>query len=572
MWTSQADSAVVLASGLTVSGTVAVSGLAGAIAGGTAVWSVRALVTGFDRFQQDLLRPFAVVAMVISAGAVGLPVAAGPLRASVLSVVLLVTFLLAFVPWNVFAFRYAGRGNLLTRRRVLAVGSLVAVLLVAYLSVAAGVVQPSLESYSSVLLAASTLLLGLIAITFVSGGLVLTAAYRHGNIPVASGVAVVFPVAVLVVGIQVVSLSDVLTRGLLASLHLLAAAAALPVAIGRYDVLATRPGTTTLGERTVIEDLDEAVLVLDREGAIILSNRRAERLFGADLGGQELDEVVGTDVATLRELSTLECWTDRGTKRFDPRVSTVAASRDRAVGQTVTLIDVTDREMLRQRVQVLNRILRHNIRNDLDIIMSHAEFALRDGDDNENGEETKVDESVAQILEVADEVTQLSADARQIERLTRDSSTDRSVVDLPQLVDEVVETVIGDRPDVSVTVAVPQVELSINRELLRFALRNLVDNAVEHNDNPSPRVEVRGTERESGVRIVVSDNGPGIPDAEWRVIEAGQEEVLDHATSLGLWGAKWTVQKMGGELSRRDSESGATVVIDLPTRTPVGND
>jgi signal transduction histidine kinase len=62
------------------------------------------------------------------------------------------------------------------------------------------------------------------------------------------------------------------------------------------------------------------------------------------------------------------------------------------------------------------------------------------------------------------------------------------VVTLPQLVDAVVETVIGDRSGISVAVEVPQVELSINRELLRFALRNLVENAVEHNDNPSPRV------------------------------------------------------------------------------------
>ncbi len=572
MWTSQAGSVMLLASGLTVSGTAAVSGLAGAIAGGTAVWSVRTLVTESDRFQQGLFRPFAAVAVVIAAGAVGLPAAAGPLRAGVLSVVLLVTFLLAFVPWNMFAFRYAGRGNLLTRRRVLTVGSLVAVLLIAYLSVAASVLQPSRESYSSILLIASTLLLGLIAITFVSGGLVLTAAYRHDNVPVASGVAVVFPVAVLVVGIQVVSLSGVLTRGLLASIHLLVAAVALPVAIGRYDVLATRPGTTTLGERTVIEDLDEAVLVLNREGAIILSNRRAERLLGADLDGQELDEVVGTDVATLRELSTLECWTDQGYKRFDPRVSTVTGSRDRMVGRTVVLIDVTDQEMLRQRVQVLNRILRHNIRNDLDIVKSHAEFLLMDRDDDQNGEETTTNESVAQILEVADEVAQLSADARRIERLTRNSSTNQSAVNLPQLVDEVVETVIGDRPDVSVAVEVPQVELSINRELLRFALRQLVDNAVEHNDSPSPRVEVRGTERESGVRIVVCDNGPGIPNAEWQFIETGQEEVLNHATSLGLWATKWTVQKMGGQLSRRDSESGAAVVIDLPTRISVESD
>jgi signal transduction histidine kinase len=474
-----------------------------------------------------------------------------------------------FLPWNVFAFRYAGRGTLLTRRRVLAVGSLVAVLLAVYVAVAAGLLQPSQESYSSVLLAASTLLLGAVALTFVSSGLVLTAAYRHGNVRLASGVAVVFPVAVLVIGIQVVSLSDFLTRDLLASLHLLAAAVALPVAVVRYDVLATRPGTTTLGERAVIEDLDEAVLVVDRDGEIILSNQRTERLFGADLDGQEIDAVVGTDVDSLRESSTLECWTEQGYKRFDPRVSTVTGGRDRTLGQTVTLIDVTDREMLRQRVQVLNRILRHNIRNDLDVIRSHAEFALRHG--NEDREATRADESVERILEVTDQVTRLSADARRIERLTRNSSADQSAVNVPQLVTEVVEAVTRDRPDVSVTVQVPTVELSINRELFRFALRNLVENAVEHNEHPSPIVEVRGIERESGIRLLVSDNGPGIPDAEWQVIEAGREEVHDHATSLGLWATKWTVRNMGGELSRRETGSGATVVIDLPERSPVEN-
>ncbi len=565
MWTNQGGLAAVLSSEPTVSGTVVVSGLAGAVAGGTAVWSLRALATGPDRLQRDLLRPFAAVAAVIALGAVGLPVAARQLRAGVLSVVPLVTFLLVFVPWNVFAFRYAGRGSLLTRRRVLAVGSLVTVLLVLYVAVAAGVFQPSQESYSSVLLGASTLLLALVALTFVSSGLVLTESYRHGSIPLASGVTVVFPVATLVIGIQVVSLSDVLTRELLAGLHLLAAAAALPVAIVRYDVLATRPGATTLGERTVIQDFDEPVLVSDWDGRVILSNRRAERLFGADLDGRGLEDVVGTDVATLREVSTLECWTEVGYKRFDPRVSSVTGSHDRRVGQTVTLIDVTDRAMLRQRVQVLNRIFRHNIRNDLDVIRSHAEFAL------ENGDGSRTDESIARILEVTDEVARLSADAREIERLTRNSSADQSVVNLPELVETVVETVTRDRPDVSVAVEVPAVELSADRGLLRFALRNLVDNAVEHNDSPSPRVEVRGVERESGVRLEVVDNGPGIPDAEWQVIEAGREEVHDHLTSLGLWGTKWAVQQMGGELSRRDSESGAAVVIDLPTKSSTTN-
>jgi signal transduction histidine kinase len=546
-----------------------VSGLAGAIAGATAVWSFRALTKGSSRIHEDLLRPFAAVTMVIAAGALCLPVAAGSLRAGVISVVPLLTFLVAFIPWNVFAFRYAGRGDLLTRWRVLTVGSLVAVLLIVYSSVAAGVFRPTQESYSSVLLAASTLLLVLVAITFVSSGLALTATYRHDTVPVTSGVAVVFPIAILVVGIQVVSLSTVLTRDLLASLHFLAAAAAFPVAIARYDVPTTRPGTPRLGERTVIKDLNEAVLVSDTEGVIVRSNRQAERLFGADLDGQDVEDVVGADNGTLREVSTLECWTDQGYKRLDPRVSTVRPGHGRTVGETVTLIDVTGREMLRQRVQVLNRILRHNIRNDIDVIRSHAEFALRHG--NKSQKPTRADESIERILEVTDQVTRLSADARRVERLTRNSSADQSVVDVPQLVTEVVETVTRDRPDVSVTVQVPTVELSINRELFRFALRNLVDNAVEHNDNPSPSVEVRGIKWESGIRLLISDNGPGIPDAEWQVIEAGREEVYDHATSLGLWATKWTVQTIGGELSRRDTESGATVVIDLPERSPIDN-
>ena len=570
MIASQSAPAVVLTSGVTVSGSVVVSGLAGAIAGGTALWSLRALWRGSSRVQADLLRPFAAVTVVIAVGAVGLPVAAGPLRAGVISVVPLLTFLVAFVPWNVFALRYAGRGDLLTRWRVLTVGTLVAVLLAVYVSVAAGYLQSSQESYSSVLLAASTLLLGFVAVTFVSSGLVLTAAYRHGNVPVAGGVTVVLPVAILVIGIQVVSLSDVLTRDLLASLHFLAAAAALPVAVARYDVLTTRPGTTRLGERTVIEDLNEAVLVLDTEGEIIRSNRQAEHLFGTDLDGHAVEGVVGADVGTLQEVSTVECWTDQGYKRLDPRVSTVTTSHDRTVGETVTLIDITGQEMLRQRVQVLNRILRHNIRNDLDVIRSHAEFVLQQG--TENREATRTDESVEQILEVTDQVTQLSADARRIERLTRNASADQSVVNVPQFVTEVVETLTRDRPDVSVTVQVPTVELRINRELFRFALRNLVDNAVEHNDNPSPTIEIRGSEREPGIRLHVSDNGPGIPDTEWQVIEAGREEVHDHATSLGLWATKWTVQTMGGELSRRETGSGATVVVDLPKRSPVEND
>ncbi|MFB6297402.1 MAG: ATP-binding protein [Salinirussus sp.] len=93
-------------------------------------------------------------------------------------------------------------------------------------------------------------------------------------------------------------------------------------------------------------------------------------------------------------------------------------------------------------------------------------------------------------------------------------------------------------------------------------------NAIEHNDSPEPRVAIRGREGDSGVCLVVADDGPGIPDAEWQAIETGHEDATGHATGLGLWGTKWAIQTLGGELSRENSDLGGTaVVIELPLPT-----
>ena len=532
--------------------------LAGICAAWTAVVAARTLRTGEERGQADLAGPFCLVSVALAGCALAHPVVAGPLSANVISIVPLVAFLLVLVPWNAFAFRYAGRGRLVTRRRTAALAGVTASLAVVYALVAVGVLRPAQDYYPSVLLGASTLLLGLVALTFVSAGLVLLAAYRHERVPLAGGLAVLVPVVVLVTAIQVVSLSSFLTRDLLAAVHLLAASAALPVAVVRYDALETRPGTTTLGERAVVEDLDEAVLVVGAAGDVVRSNRQADQLFAADTTGQSVADVTGTDVAGLQAADTHEQWTAAGYRRFDPRVSTIRTDHGQPLGQTVTLIDVTDREILEQRIQVLNRILRHNIRNGLDVINAHVNTAVE--------REAQSDDLLADILHVTDDIERMSAKARRIEKLTRDASPGTSEGDLAALASTVVAEVTDDYPDVTAVVDVPSRTLSLDRELLRFGLRNVVENAIEHNEGPSQRVEVRGTEMSVGVRIVVADNGPGVPETEWRVVEAGREEATDHATSLGLWGTKWAVQTLGGELSLRESDLGGTaVVIDLPT-------
>jgi signal transduction histidine kinase len=336
-----------------------------------------------------------------------------------------------------------------------------------------------------------------------------------------------------------------------------AVAAIAILSVTRYDVLSVRPGTGTLGERLAVEKMDEAVFVVGRRGDIARANETATRLFGAGIEGEGFDDVLGCPVAALRERDAIERWTQGGRMRFDPRVSTLTGTGGRTLGHTVTLLDVTDREIREQRIQVLNRVLRHNLRNNIDVIRARVEAAADEG--------RGADAHFEAVLDAAEELEGLGSEARRIEKLVADPDTPEAAVDLKTAVEAAVEAAVDTRAGATVTVEVPPVTVRTNERVLAFALETVVENAVTHNDSPDPRVEVRGSVTETGVRVRVADDGPGIPRSERAVIEAGQEDPLAHATSLGLWGTKWAVETLGGELSFGDSDLGGAVVsIDLP--------
>jgi signal transduction histidine kinase len=107
--------------------------------------------------------------------------------------------------------------------------------------------------------------------------------------------------------------------------------------------------------------------------------------------------------------------------------------------------------------------------------------------------------------------------------------------------------------------------VTTDAKLLRLALTNLLENAVEHNDSDRPRAVVRGVDTEDGYRLTVADDGPGLPEAERAVIERRRESPTAHARGLGLWSANWAIQRLGGDLSFAESDlGGAAVVVELP--------
>jgi signal transduction histidine kinase len=106
-------------------------------------------------------------------------------------------------------------------------------------------------------------------------------------------------------------------------------------------------------------------------------------------------------------------------------------------------------------------------------------------------------------------------------------------------------------------------------ERLHQVLTNLLDNAIRYSP-PGGRVVVGAEPSASGVRLSVTDDGPGIAPAEReRVFERfsrtdAARAAADGGSGLGLSITRWLVELHGGTVRVADATPGCTLVVDLP--------
>ena len=220
--------------------------------------------------------------------------------------------------------------------------------------------------------------------------------------------------------------------------------------------------------------------------------------------------------------------------------------------------DITERKRREQRLEVFNRILRHNLRNQLDVIRSHAEVLA----DQTTGDHA------GRIIAAVDELAGIGARARNTDRIM--SMGDRqSEIGLAETLREIVAEFAHDRDDLRLRTDLPEIaHLTTNESAVEIAVECALENAVEHAESTVTVALER--ERDSCV-VTITDDGPGIPEAELVPIETGTETNLQHGRGLGLWQLRWSVDRLNGALSF-DTDSGTTVRITIPDRresTPV---
>lgn len=218
-----------------------------------------------------------------------------------------------------------------------------------------------------------------------------------------------------------------------------------------------------------------------------------------------------------------------------------------------------------QRNTVMNRVLRHNIKNSMNVIQGHASLLAITADDRDS------EQSITAIKQAADEVVRLSDAARQIDDLAT-TPIRHGPVDVVQLVESYLETARGTFPSAEISADLaPSAEAQVG-PIVRSAVMNLVENAIEHNDrDPVIHVSVDLEESETDPRVVIRvvDNGPGIPDSEREIIFEDREQAMAHGNGLGLWLVKWIADRYDGGLTFEENDPRGTIVtLALPAADP----
>ena len=244
-------------------------------------------------------------------------------------------------------------------------------------------------------------------------------------------------------------------------------------------------------------------------------------------------------------------------------VSGIVTETDDGPVFELALQDITTRKERDQQLDVLNRVLRHNLRNALNVIDGNATMLERELDDDEL--KTHV-EGIEQRVATLEELSEKAVTVRSLFDQGRSTTT---ACNVQALLMRVAREFEDRHPEATVVVDAPTESLYVNADVrLKMALSELVNNAVVHNDRPTPEVQLttETVERdgEAAIEIVITDNGPGIPEHERRAIESGEETPLQHGTGLGLWLVYWAMSLLGGDIHIDDAESGTRIALRLP--------
>lgn len=199
-------------------------------------------------------------------------------------------------------------------------------------------------------------------------------------------------------------------------------------------------------------------------------------------------------------------------------------------------------------LKLINKNLRHDILNDLSVVLNSLQMYS----------ETKDENLIRYATKAIERSIELITRMRELETLILSNGSLR-----PSNVREIVEEVVSNYRTAS------QIEFNIEGnctvmadEALGSVIENIIRNAIRHGG--ANRIDIK-LEGGSSCRIKIADNGKGIPvEIKESIFDEGFSYGAHRGSGLGLYIVKKTIERYGGSIHVENNKpKGAVFVITL---------
>jgi len=325
-------------------------------------------------------------------------------------------------------------------------------------------------------------------------------------------------------------------------------------------------------------------LILDSGLLLVVGRDVAERrgftaiifqsfLFG--VGGILLFSIAAGVVTSLRVLRRIDAINSTSTKIMSGNLSeriAVTGRNDEFDALATSLNKMLDRiEQLMQGLKEVSDNIAHDLKTPLNRLRNKAEAALREGGGGSR------QEALESIIAESDKLIRTFNALLMIARAEAGTHSGAGAeIDVSAVAADVAELYapVAEEAGVELTTEIaPEVRLRANRELIGQALVNLVENALKYvgdvDEDRRLRIAVAVRRQQGRVLVEVSDNGPGIPEAQrQRVLERFvrlEQSRTEPGSGLGLSLVAAVARLYGGDFRIEDNAPGVRAVIDLPS-------
>jgi PAS domain S-box-containing protein len=251
----------------------------------------------------------------------------------------------------------------------------------------------------------------------------------------------------------------------------------------------------------------------------------------------------------------------------------IRLSQQRLAGRSFVraeMRDITDYYETHHRAELFWRLLRHNMRNEANIILGNTNRIKA------HTESDLLQDAATTIQARVENLSGVTESVKEIEQAVTNTDTQYVRRNATAAVRAVVEGIATDYPAAEITLE-ERAEMGVNvDDAFTHALRHALENAIVHSNEAEPVVAVSvGPSPNTGrVEICITDTNPAIPDDELKALIAPTETTsTSHGSGVGLFVMKWCVESLGGEIAFKTREpQGNTVYIYLPPKTPPEED